>query len=182
MITPEPSIYEIFWQIFELKADMMRCNPRFSSPKILMMKFFYEAENYINVEDDASDRIFNKDEVVERDPCAMTKTWVWMQSQLAATNRPTAAQPRKKLTWEIYSGTGLLGETAELMGAEVMRFGLHNGWDLTKSSHRRQLLQMADELEPDEIYVSKMHLVEPNASHQHPQRCGLAGPSRATAL
>ena len=63
------------------------------------MKFFYEAENYINVEDDASDEIFNKDEVVERDPCAMTKTWVWMQSQLAATNRPTAAQPRKKLTW-----------------------------------------------------------------------------------
>ena len=99
MITPEPSIYEIFWQIFELKADMMRCNPRLSSPKILMMKFFYEAENYINVEDDASDEIFNKDEVVERDPCAMTKTWVWMQSQLAATNRPTAAQPRKKLTW-----------------------------------------------------------------------------------
>ena len=57
------------------------------------------------------------------------------------------------------------------MGAEVMRFGLHNGWDFTKSSHRRQLLQMADasrargygrrlgrwvadELEPDEIYMS----------------------------
>jgi len=40
------------------------------------------------------------------------------------------------------------------MGAEVMRFGLHNGWDFTKSSHRRQHLQMADELEPDEIYMS----------------------------
>ena len=124
---------------------------------------FYEVESYINVEDDASDEIFSKDEVVERDQCAMTKTWVWMQGQLTATNRRTAAlaneardpaQPRKKLIWEVYSGTGLLGEMAELMGAEVMRFGLHNGWDFTKSSHRRQLLQMADELEPDEIYMS----------------------------
>ena len=127
---------------------------------------FYEVESYINVEDDASDEIFSKDEVVERDQCAMTKTWVWMQGQLTATNRRTAAlaneardpaQPRKKLIWEVYSGTGLLGEMAELMGAEVMRFGLHNGWDFTKSSqssHRRQLLLMADELEPDEIYMS----------------------------
>ena len=124
---------------------------------------FYEVESYIKVQDDASDEIFSKDEMVERDQCAMTKTWVWMRGQLTATNRRTAAlaneardpaQPRKKLIWEVYSGTGLLGETAELMGAEVMRFGLHNGWDFTKSSHRRQLLQMADELEPDEIYMS----------------------------
>ena len=124
---------------------------------------FYEVESYIKVQDDASDEIFSKDEMVERDQCAMTKTWVWMRGQLTATNHRTAAlaneardpaQPRKKLIWEVYNGTGLLGEMAELMRAEVMRLGLHNGWDFTKSSHRRQLLQMADELEPDEIYMS----------------------------
>eukprot|EP00435_Cladocopium_sp_Y103_P053703 s147_g17.t1 len=124
---------------------------------------FYEVENYINVEDDASDEVFGKEEVIERDQRAMTKTWVWMQGQLTATNQHKAsltneardhAHPRKKLIWEVYSGTGLLGEIAELMGAEVMRFGLHNGWDFTKSSHRRKLLQLADELEPDEIYMS----------------------------
>eukprot|EP00435_Cladocopium_sp_Y103_P010042 s1004_g2.t1 len=113
---------------------------------------FYEVKNYINVEDDASDEVFGKDEVIERDQRAMTKTWVWMQSQLTATNQRTAsltneardhAHPRKKLIWEVYSGTGLLGDMAELMGAEVMRFGLHNGRDFTKSSHRRKLLQLA---------------------------------------
>ena len=37
---------------------------------------FYEVSNYINVEDDVSDEIFTKNEVIERDQCAMTKTWV----------------------------------------------------------------------------------------------------------
>lgn len=37
---------------------------------------FYEVSNYINVEDDVCDEIFTKNEVIERDQCAMTKTWV----------------------------------------------------------------------------------------------------------
>ena len=124
---------------------------------------FYEVESYINVEDDASDEIFSKDEVVERDQCAMTKTWVWMQGQLTAT---IVAQQlwRMKLEILLNPGRSSFGRStvAQVFLAKWLnswvpkswRFGLHNGWDFTKSSHRRQLLQMADELEPDEIYMS----------------------------
>ena len=35
-----------------------------------------------------------------------------------------------------------------------MRFGLNNGWDFSKLTHRKRLMEVAYELEPDEIYMS----------------------------
>ena len=35
-----------------------------------------------------------------------------------------------------------------------MRFGLNNGWDFSKLTHRKRLMEFAYELEPDEIYMS----------------------------
>lgn len=35
-----------------------------------------------------------------------------------------------------------------------MRFGLEDGWDFSRAAHRKQLLRLCDELEPDEIYMS----------------------------
>ena len=39
-------------------------------------------------------------------------------------------------------------------GAEVMRFGLEDGWDFSKAKHRRVLLDLHYELEPDEIFLN----------------------------
>lgn len=114
------------------------------------------------MEDDFPVEHFTKDEVIEKEQ-SMAKTWTWTQGQLTAVNKRTSSMvaearsqtlPRKKLIFEVYSGDGLLGPTLEQMGAEVMRFGLNNGWDFTQASHHRSLLRLIDELEPDEIYLS----------------------------
>ena len=60
----------------EDRYDEMQSEVQFTEDPDDEVEVFYEAESYINVEDDASDEIFNEDEVVERDLCAMTKTWV----------------------------------------------------------------------------------------------------------
>ena len=60
----------------ESRYDEMQSEVQFAEDPDDEVEVFYEAESYINVEDDASDEIFNEDEVVERDLCAMTKTWV----------------------------------------------------------------------------------------------------------
>ena len=93
----------------------------------------------------------------------MSKTWSWIQGQLVETSKKAAQlayearcqpHPRKKLIWEVYSGTGLLGEQAEHLGTDVTRFELNNGWDFSKLTHRKYLMELAYELEPDEIYMS----------------------------
>ena len=69
----------------------------------------------------------------------MSSTWSWIQGQLVETSKKAAQlaceaqcqpHPRKKLVWEVYSGTGLLGEQAE----RPMRSGLNNGCLQTGSS------------------------------------------------
>ena len=66
--------------------------------------------------------------------------------------RPEAR--RKKLVWEVYAGRGRVSEECAKRGAEVMRFGLDDGWDFSKAKHRRALLDLQHELEPDEIFLS----------------------------
>ena len=123
---------------------------------------FVDAETYVNVDEQLPDENFHAHELTERNQCSMSKTWPWIQGQLVETSKKTAQlayearsqpHPRRKLIWEVYSGTGLLGEQAERLGAEVMHFGPNNGWDFSKLAHRRRLLELAHELEPDEIYM-----------------------------
>ena len=64
------------------------------------------------------------------------------------------APAKTKLIWEIYAGAGRITECAQQAGARVERFGLLDGWDFSKSSHRRALIQKAAQDEPDEIFMS----------------------------
>ena len=73
------------------------------------------------------------------------------QSQMLEEARPEAR--RRKLVWEVYAGRGRVSEECARNGAEVMRFGLEE-WDFTKAKHRRALLSMQQELEPDEVFIS----------------------------
>ena len=105
-----------------------------------------------------------KRDIVERTQEQMSKTWRWMEAQIAEAEKQTKSMtfaarehqpPRKRLIWEVYSGAGRVSSILEQHGeVEVMRFGLNNGWDFSKSSHRKQLLRLCDDLEPDEIYMS----------------------------
>ena len=61
---------------------------------------------------------------------------------------------RKKLIWEVYAGRGRVSEEAEKSGAQVTRFGLEDGWDFNLNSHRKKLLRLAEDLEPDEVFMS----------------------------
>ena len=124
---------------------------------------FVDVETYVNVDEQIPEEHFHAHELTERTQCSMSKTWSWIQGQLVETSKKAAQlayearcqpHPRKKLIWEVYSGTGLLGEQAERLGADVMRFGLNNGWDFSKLAHRKRLMELAYELEPDEIYMS----------------------------
>ena len=103
----------------------------------------------MNVDEQPPDENFHAHELSERTQASMSKTWSWIQGQLVETSKKAAQlayearcqpHPRRKLVWEVYSGSGLLGEQAEQLGAEVMRFGLHNGWDFSKLAHRRRLM------------------------------------------
>ena len=122
-----------------------------------------DVETYVNMDEQVPEEHFHAHELTERTQCSMSKTWSWIQGQLVETSKKAAQlayearcqpHPRKKLIWEVYSGTGLLGEQAERLGADVMRFGLNNGWDFSKLAHRKRLMELAYELEPDEIYMS----------------------------
>ena len=53
---------------------------------------------------------------------------------------------------------------------DVMRFGLQDGWDFSKTSHRKELLRLCNDLEPDEIFMSpKCTLWSRYAIGEYPQ-------------
>jgi len=64
------------------------------------------------------------------------------------------APAKTKLIWEVYAGAGRITECAQQAGARVESFGLLGGWDFSKASHRRALVQKAAQDEPDEIFMS----------------------------
>ena len=107
---------------------------------------------------------FGAEEVQEKSQEQMAKTWRWIESEIRQAERDALAltfverehQPeRQRLVWEVYAGEGRLSSTLEQSGTvRVMRFGLEDGWDLSRASHRKQLLRLCDELEPDEIFMS----------------------------
>eukprot|EP00438_Fugacium_kawagutii_P019118 Skav204381 [mRNA] locus=scaffold4897:193896:199406:+ [translate_table: standard] len=64
------------------------------------------------------------------------------------------ARARPKLIWEIYVGRGRVSEEAAKLGARIERFGFQEGWDFSKSSHRKALLRKLDDDEPDEVFLA----------------------------
>ena len=124
---------------------------------------FFEAEEYADVEESQLANDFMPEEVSESKQKNMTKVWAWMQGQLVETSKRSAqltlearehAPPRKKLIWEVYAGKGLLGEQVERQSGVVMRFGLDTGWDFSRARHRKALIQLAQQVEPDDISMS----------------------------
>ena len=103
-------------------------------------------------------------EVKEKTQEQMEKTWRWMQYQAVESDKQASAvmlaarqhrPPHRRLIWEVYAGEGMVSKILEEAGdVKVMRFGLQDGWDFSKNSHRKQLLRLCDELEPDEIFMS----------------------------
>ena len=74
------------------------------------------------------------------------------QRQMLNEARPSAR--RQKIVWEVYAGKGRFTEECHRRGATVRRFGLADGWDFSKAKHRRALLELQAEDEPDEIFMS----------------------------
>ena len=110
-----------------------------------------------------------EEESCDRDCCLksqeqMQKRWRWMESQIAEAEKDAqclvlAARdhrpPRRRLVWEVYVGEGRVTSFLQQSGeVDVMRFGLADGWDFNRAAHRKQLLRLCDDLEPDEIFMS----------------------------
>ena len=78
----------------------------------------------------------------------------WLKQQIHHAREHGLAR-RKRLIWEVYAGEGMISQLLKDHGdVEVMRFGLQDGWDFSKASHRKELLRLCDDLEPDEIFMS----------------------------
>ena len=90
------------------------------------------------------------------------------------------ARAKTPLFWEVYVGEGRLSTEVSRLGAHVERFGLHEGWDFSLSTHRSSFLQKIDTDAPDEIFISKMHVVVPHAEHQHQMCCRCRRSGRTT--
>ena len=82
---------------------------------------FVDVETYVNVDEQIPEEHFHAHELTERTQCSMSKTWSWIQGQLVETSKKAAQlayearcqpHPRKKLIWEVYSGTGLFRRTS----------------------------------------------------------------------
>ena len=114
-----------------------------------------DQENFIDIPPEAVTKTSEK----------MEKVYTMFEAQLADRNKWLQQQVhharehgithRKRLIWEVYAGEGRITQLLEQHGdVEVMRFGLQDGWNFNRAAHRKQLLRLCDELEPDEIYMS----------------------------
>ena len=127
----------------------MRAEGRFEEMKTEIEGLAEEAEHAIKVEGvektvESLERLFTCCEMQLQD---LKKK----QKQMMNEARPGAH--RKKIVWEIYAGRGRFTEECQKRGAEVRRFGLADGWDFTKA-HRKALLRLQEEEEPDEVFMS----------------------------
>ena len=120
--------------------------------------FYYDA-----VEDMPESTCFEAHEVQEKSQPGMQKTWQWIEEQILEAEREMQSETqkarapqkqRRKLIFEVYAGAGRLSKWAEKFGAEVMTFGSSNGWDFSRAAHRKQLVRLVEDLEPDEIFMS----------------------------
>ena len=65
-----------------------------------------------------------------------------------------AHQRNKKVFWEVYSGSGNLAATMAAEGWEVMCFDLHHGWNFELAAHRREFLQLQQQVCPEFVWLA----------------------------
>ena len=63
-----------------------------------------------------------------------------------------AYKKRRKVFWEVYSGSAGLAAAMQAFGWTVRTFDLNNGWDFELPSHRRRFLELQDEECPDAVW------------------------------
>ena len=61
-------------------------------------------------------------------------------------------QPRQ--LWEVYCGESRITKIATSLGMDAQHFGLNNGWNFSYKTHQREFMQMLDEFQPEEVYLS----------------------------
>ena len=127
----------------------MRAEGRFEEMKTEIEGLAEEAEHVTRVEG-----VENTVESLERlFTCCELQLQGLKKMQRQMMNEARPGVRRKKIVWEIYAGRGRFSEECQRRGAEVRRFGLVDGWDFTKAAHRRALLDLQEEEEPDEIFM-----------------------------
>ena len=65
-----------------------------------------------------------------------------------------AHQKNKKIFWEVYSGSGNLATTIEAEGWEVMCCDLQHGWNFELALHRREFLQLQEQVCPEFVWLA----------------------------
>ena len=63
-------------------------------------------------------------------------------------------QQRPRLLWEVYTGESRMAQLAETLGIHVQSFGPSEGWNFSLKSHQNAFLDLMDEEQPDEIFLS----------------------------
>ena len=65
-----------------------------------------------------------------------------------------AYQTGRRTFWEVYSGSGNLSSVMRDCGWDVMTFDYNTGWDFDVAAHRKEFLQLQDQVCPDFIWFS----------------------------
>ena len=63
-------------------------------------------------------------------------------------------QQRPRQLWEVYTGESRMAQLAETLGMQVRSFGPQEGWNFSLKSHQNAFLELMDEEQPDEIFLS----------------------------
>ena len=138
---------------------------------------FVDAETYVNVDEQVPEEHFHAHELTERTQYSMSKTWSWIQGQLVETSKKAAQlayearcqpHPRKKLIWEVYSGTGLFRRTSWTPWCRCDAFWTQQWMGLLQISTSKTfdgtgLWAWAGW----DLHVSQVHTLVSHAGHQH---------------
>eukprot|EP00959_Pyramimonas_sp_CCMP1952_P338555 7090037-Pyramimonas_sp.AAC.1 len=60
----------------------------------------------------------------------------------------------KRKIWEADGGNSELTKELRQRGHQARSFGAHNGWDFSKPSIQKKFLNLIDEEQPDDIWIS----------------------------
>ena len=63
-------------------------------------------------------------------------------------------QKAKRKIWEVYGGNSELTKELRRRGHQARTFGVHNGWDFSKMAIQKKFLDLLDEEQPDDVWMS----------------------------
>eukprot|EP00435_Cladocopium_sp_Y103_P007119 s2224_g2.t1 len=110
----------------------------------------------------------NYDPVVDEDPSAMrrpitTKIIKTLHMEFNSFNKKRrdtveqvlhAYQSGRRIFWEVYSGSANLSTAMKAHGWDTVSFDYNTGWDFDIARHRREFLELQDQVCPDFVWYS----------------------------